>query len=283
MDVPLAISILGAGIGAGTGYAAAGLIRTRTPKSSSRTVGAATGGIAGALLGHSFGLGLNHFISEYRCRKLDDVRSHIQSGSPIEQRSMKSVAKKAPKNVTYYEQVGGGRAFDNGMFVAAGGDPGIDRDYEWRNIRTGKKEKPDLSKNNIFLGRDYRSVDVLAHEIGHAEDLNNGISPERRKRRFFANKASALLPVAGIATLALSKGKLAIPAATLVAAGLVAGAYSRELTREAERSASTNAVKYLQPLDRPEEDKELMLAGLEHAYRGYDPVQLNDFKLTTTK
>jgi hypothetical protein len=147
--------------------------------------------------------------------------------------------------------------------------PGI----TWKDALTGRSVRMPKDKA-VFIGKGYNKLPVIAHELGHASDLNENT---------WSTKAGAALDVVqglSLATAMLAAHPDAVDKGVSPLVGIIGGAgllaastLSSMLSKRDERAASDRAIQSLRQLQKEKQlNKSLEL--LVSAYKTYDPLSI---------
>lgn len=261
MNLRLPCMLLGAAAGALTGS-------TGNDRLMRGTLGASLGAAAGTLTQAVAGW-LNKSKFDKQLRSAPDA-------SDNDIRKLMSHFKDA--DLPVYVQTGGAdvqNAFysDAGApsFLVAGDKP------EWTELTTGRKYN-DEQEPAVFVGKSYRKLPVIAHELGHAVDMKG--------RGGFMKRLPMLIGLASLAATGTamyrSHRMLKNPSAdynpyiTVGAAllGIAMSSIPSMITNSWERKASDIAQKRMSEYQRASTAAK-SLDMLRRAYSTYDPVQLS--------
>lgn len=246
-------------------------------------------GAGGVLAGNMAGNVVNQFGSKGWRKKFEDAR---KDRIALDRRRLEDLEKAAPdlKDVDVLVQ-DSGPDFNNAFYTPVGNMPSpAPFKRVWGKDRNpGDKKKLLEGPGKIYLGRNFQDVATLAHEMGHASD----IEPRKKEhvkqvlRRYgYVAGASAGVPL----SLLLASVKLRRRGFSPKGAGLVAGAgattamtlplaqnHLDAYIRKKERAASTIALARLQKIyGRDSAEYTQAKRQLRAAYGTYDPFSAKD-------
>ena len=262
LDIPL----LGSALGAGGGLLYA--------KNSSKPFGMSA--LNGALIGAGLGFKTEFISQAIRSllfkRRLNQLKNNTNKDL---QRVVKTFG---DIKIPVYLQTAG-TPFDNAMYIE--GQP------QWmfmpdkpvfKNLLTGKRVNKTKDRA-VYLGRNFRKLPILAHELGHASDFKD--KPNLERIALYAGRGlSGVGLLASFGLLAAgASGKIAkdklLPLLGISAGVSVLGnSMNKSLTQRSERRASDAAIQVLNKIQKPDAlttSKDL----LNSAYATYDPIMLH--------
>ena len=246
-------------------------------------------GAGGVLAGSMVGDVANWFGRKSWRKKFEDAK---KDRIALDRRRLEALEKAAPdlKDVDVLVQ-DSGPDFNNAFYTPVGNmpNPAPFKRVWGKDRNPGGKKKLLEDPGKIYLGRNFQDVATLAHEMGHASD----IEPRKKEhvkqmlRRYgYVAGASAGVPL----SLLLASTKLRRRGFSPKGAGLVAGAgattamtlplaqsHLDAYTRKKERAASTIALARLQKIyGRDSAEYTQAKRQLRAAYGTYDPFSEKD-------
>ena len=246
-------------------------------------------GAGGVFAGSTVGDVVNQFGRKSWRKKFEDAS---KDRIALDRRRLADLEKAAPdlKDVDVLVQ-DSGPDFNNAFYTPVGNMPNpTPFKRVWGKDRNpGGKKKLLEGPGKIYLGRNFQDVATLAHEMGHATD----IEPRKKEhvkqvlRRYgYVAGASAGVPL----SLLLASTKLRRRGFSPKGAGLVAGAgattamtlplaqnHLDAYTRKKERAASAIALARLQKIyGRDSAEYTQAKRQLRAAYGTYDPFAMKD-------
>ena len=241
-------------------------------------------GAGGVLAGNMAGDVVNQFGRKSWLKKFEDAR---KDRIALDRRRLEDLEKAAPdlKDVDVLVQ-DAGLDFNNAFYTPVGNMPNpTPFKRVWGKDRNpGDKKKLLEGPGRIYLGRNFQDVATLAHEMGHASD----IEPRKKEhvkqmlRRYgYVAGASAGVPLSLLlASMKLRRRGFSPRGTKLVAGAGAATAMTMPLaqnhldayTRKKERVASTIALARLQKIyGRDSAEYTQAKKQLRAAYGTYDP------------
>lgn len=266
--------LVGALTGAGLGYGLTAL-KERSLKPDSET--ALSNTMAGSVLGLKVGLAAEFLARLIRRKQMEKSLS----GLPDTNKEQLKKVIKAFKgvNIPVYIQ-DSGTPYDNAFYIEGSPQWGVFGERPtFKDAITGRKVTNPASAA-IYVGKNFRKLPIVAHELGHATDFKDKSNLERfslgvgRTVEAIGTGASVGLLVAGMMGNMepedVNKGLMVTGSAALGSS-----IFNKFMTKRLERRASDKAIQVLKRLQRPkqlDQSKDALLA----AYSTYDPIRLSD-------
>ena len=260
MDLPLLTALAGAAAGASVPF----VTREEAPDAEQ----IANNTFIGAVVGASGGRLISNAASWFKVKKLKKELGGLKDVNPS---ALKALAKASKRSdVPIYIQTGG-KPIDNAFYQITA-NPALDS-KDFKLLVKGRKDSSVRDADTVVIGKNFRKLPVVAHELGHASDFNE-------------NKLSIgekwLAPLGVLATAgafwtaramepSLKKSLTLLAAATL---GLGTSAYTTYKTRAREREASKRALEFIQRMKRTAKEQAQARQFLETAYSTYDPIRI---------